>query len=390
VTARRRLEEQYRQAQKMEAVGQLASGIAHDFNNLLTVINGYADLLLQSLPPADSSQELLEEIRRAGERAAGLTRQLLAFGRRQVLAPRVLDLNAVAADTEAMLRRVIGEDVRLATVPGPGLWPVRADPGQVEQVLLNLAVNARDAMPTGGRLTIETRNVELDDEYALAHAGAHPGPHVLLAVSDTGCGMTDEVKARIFEPFFTTKGPGRGTGLGLATVYGIVTQSGGHLGVDSEAGAGTTFRVYLPRAEGPVGEPKAGSGAPAPRRGAETVLLVEDDPAVRALNRHVLAGCGYTVVEAGDGDEAWRAAVRHAGGPIHLLVTDVVMPGQGGRALAERLLERHPGLKVLYVSGYTDDAVVRHGVLREAMNFLQKPFTPTALAHRVREVLDRG
>ncbi len=301
----------------------------------------------------------------------------------------MLDLNAVVADTEKMLRRMIGEDVRLATAPGLGLWPVRADPGQVEQVLMNLAVNARDAMPTGGRLTIETRNVELDDEYARANPGARPGPHVLLAVSDTGCGMTDEVKARAFEPFFTTKGPGKGTGLGLATVYGIVAQSGGHVGIYSEAGARTTFKVYLPRAEGPVGGSKLKSGVLPPPRGAETVLLVEDDPGVRALSRHILAGCGYTVLEAGNGDEAAQAAVRHAG-PIHLLVTDVVMPGQGGREVAEQLLERHPGLKVLYVSGYTDDAVVRHGVLHEAVNFLQKPFTPTGLAHKVREVLDRG
>jgi PAS domain S-box-containing protein len=387
VTARRRLEEQYRQAQKMEAVGQLARGIAHDFNKLLTIINGYADLLLQSLPPADPSRELLAEIHRAGERSAGLTRQLLAFSRRQVIAPRVLDLHTVLADTEKMLRRMIGEDVRLTTAPGPGLWPVRADPGQVEQVLLNLAVNARDAMPTGGRLTIETRNVELDDEYARAHHGARAGPHVLLAVSDTGCGMTPEVKARIFEPFFTTKGPGKGTGLGLATVYGIVAQSGGHVGVYSEPGVGTTFKVYLPRAEGVAGGSKLRTGALAPPRGSETVLLVEDDPGVRAITRHVLAGCGYTVLEAGDGDEAVRAAGRHARS-IHLLVTDVVMPGQGGRAVAERLQEMRPGLKVLYVSGYTDDAVFRHGVLHEAVNFLQKPFTTMALALKVREVLD--
>jgi PAS domain S-box-containing protein len=389
VTARRRLEEQYRQAQKMEAIGQLAGGIAHDFNNLLTIINGYADLLLQSLPPADPSRELLVEIHRAGERSAGLTRQLLAFSRRQVLTPRVLDLNAVVADTEKMLRRVIGEDVRLATAPGIGLWPVRSDSGQVEQVLLNLAVNARDAMPTGGRLTIETRNVELDEGYAVAHPGARPGPHVLLAVSDTGCGMSDEVKARIFEPFFTTKGAGKGTGLGLATVHGIVTQSGGHVGVYSEVGVGTTFKVYLPRAEGLVARSKGRVGTPTPPRGTETVLLVEDDPGVRALSRHILAGCGYTVLEAGDGDEAERVASRHVG-PIHLLMTDVVMPGQGGQAVAKRLLEQHPNLKVLYVSGYTDDAVVRHGVLHDQVNFLQKPFTSAALAWRVREALDKG
>ena len=388
VTGRRRLEEQYRQAQKMEAVGQLASGIAHDFNNLLTVINGYSALLLQSILPDDPVRGEVAEIHRAGERAAGLTRQLLAFSRRQVLAPRVLDLNAVAADTERMLHRLIGEDIRLVTVPGPGLWMVSADPGQVEQVLLNLAVNARDAMPTGGRLTIETRNVELDDEHVRAHPGARPGPHVLLAISDTGSGMTDEVKARIFEPFFTTKALGRGTGLGLATVYGIVTQSGGHIAVDSEVGVGTTFNLYLPRVESSEAGPKV-AGALSARPGAETVLLVEDDPGVRALNRRILERCGYTVLEASDGDEAVRAAAGHAG-PIHLLLTDVVMPGDGGRVVAERLVELRPELKVLYASGYTDDAVVRHGILSETMNFLQKPFTPAALAHVVREVLDRG
>jgi len=388
VTVRRRLEEQYRQAQKMEAFGQLAGGIAHDFNNLLTIINGYSELVLGSLPLGDPNRELLAEVHKAGQRSAGLTRQLLAFSRQQVLALRVLDLNVVVGETASMLRRVIGEDVKLTTTTASGLWPVKADPGQVEQILLNLAVNARDAMPTGGKLTIETGNVVLDETYTASHPDARAGAHVLLAVSDTGCGMTAEVKARIFEPFFTTKGPGKGTGLGLATVYGIVKQSGGHVGVYSEPGVGTALKVYLPRAEGAVGGSKVKPGALATPRGTETVLLVEDDPNVRALSRHILAGCGYTVLEAGDGDEAARAAVRHVG-PIHLLVTDVVMPGQGGRAVAERLSERCPGLKVLYVSGYTDDAVVRHGVLHEAMNFLQKPFTPTALTHTVREVLDR-
>jgi two-component system cell cycle sensor histidine kinase/response regulator CckA len=387
VTGRRRLEEQFRQAQKMEAIGQLAGGVAHDFNNLLTIINGYSDLLLQSLSPGDPAGDLLAEIRRAGERSAGLTRQLLAFSRKQVLAPRVLDLNTVVADAEKMLRRVIGEDVRLATALEPGLGAVRADPGQLEQVLLNLAVNARDAMPTGGRLTIETRNVELDEDFAQVHPGVRPGPHVLLAVSDTGCGMTPEVKAHIFEPFFTTKGPGKGTGLGLATVFGIVHQSGGAVGVYTEVGVGTTFKVYLPQVGEAAGGPVARSGLRAPPRGVETVLLVEDEDGVRSLARHVLTGCGYTVLEAADGEEAVRVAGR-AAGPIHLLVTDVVMPGPGGREVAERVRDWHPGVRVLYVSGYTEDAVVRHGVLQDGVNFLQKPFSPLALAHKVREVLD--
>jgi CheY-like chemotaxis protein len=371
----------------MEAIGRLAGGVAHDFNNLLTIINGYSDLLLGRLSPDDPSRNLVSEIYRAGERSAGLTRQLLAFSRKQVLAPRTLDLNAVVADTTSLLQRVIGEDVRLAAAPGRGLWPVRADVGQIEQVLVNLAVNARDAMPAGGKLTIETRNVELDEEYAASHADARPGPYVLLAVSDTGHGMTPEVKARIFEPFFTTKEVGKGTGLGLATVYGIVKQSGGHVGVYSEIGLGTTFKVYLPRTEPDGGIVRGQSQLLAPPPGTETVLVVEDDASVRALTRHVLWQAGYTVLEAADGDEALRVGAGHAG-PIHLVVTDVVMPGRAGREVAEKLAERHPTVRVLFVSGYTDDAVVRHGVLHERMNFLQKPFTPAGLARKVREVLD--
>jgi two-component system, cell cycle sensor histidine kinase and response regulator CckA len=388
LTARLLLEEQFRQAQKMDAFGQLAGGVAHDFNNLLTIINGYSDLVLNRLPPGDPNREFLAEVHKAGERSAGLTRQLLAFSRQQVLAPRILDLNEVVGDTASMLRRVIGEDVKLSTTTANGLWPVKADPGQVEQILLNLAVNARDAMPTGGKLTIETGNVLLDETYTASHPDARPGPHVLLAVSDSGCGMSAAVRAKIFEPFFTTKGPGKGTGLGLATVYGIVKQSGGHIGVYSEVGVGTTFKVYLPRTV------QAGEGAKpqsilrSPPRGTETVLVVEDDAVVRGLIRQILQHAGYVVLEAATGDEALRVATGHKG-RIHLLVTDVVMPGLGGRAAAERLAERHQGLRVLFVSGYTDDAVVRHGVLHDKVNFLQKPFTPATLAWKVREVLDQ-
>ena len=388
LTARLLLEEQFRQAQKMEAFGQLAGGVAHDFNNLLTIINGYSDLLLGRLPPSDPSRMLVSEIHKAGERSAGLTRQLLAFSRQQVLAPRVLDLNVVVGDTASMLRRVIGEDVKLTTTTANGLWPVKADPGQIEQILLNLAVNARDAMPTGGKLTIETGNVVLDETYAASHPDASAGAHVLLAVSDSGCGMSTAVLAKIFEPFFTTKGPGKGTGLGLATVYGIVKQSGGHIGVYSELGVGTTFKVYLPRAEHEAGGPKSHPAIRMPPRGTETVLVVEDEEAVRTLTRQILQNAGYTVLEASSGVEALRVATGHPG-TVHLLVTDVVMPGLGGQAAAERLAERHPGLRVLFVSGYTDDAVVRHGVLHDQVNFLQKPFTPAALAWKVREVLDQ-
>ncbi|WP_439627104.1 PAS domain S-box protein [Gemmata sp.] len=386
VTARRQLEEQFRQAQKMEAIGQLAGGVAHDFNNLLTVINGYSEVLLDTLLPGDPAREMVEEIHGAGERSAGLTRQLLAFSRKQVLAPRVLSLNAVLTGAERILRRVIGEDVALATDLDPELGAVRADPGQLEQVVLNLAVNARDAMPTGGRLTIRTRNADLSADAARRHHGAQPGPHVVLSVGDTGGGMTPEVRARIFEPFFTTKGPGQGTGLGLATVFGIVQQSGGAIDVESAPGAGSTFRVYLPRVEGGNGATPR-SGVRKIPTGTETLLLVEDETAVRNFARQVLTGCGYAVLTAGDGDEAVRVAGEHRG-PIHLLVTDVVIPGGGGRVSAERVTARHPEARVLFMSGYTDDAVVRHGVLSQQANFLQKPFSPVALACKVREVLD--
>jgi two-component system, cell cycle sensor histidine kinase and response regulator CckA len=388
VTQRRLLQEQYRQVQKMEAFGQLAGGVAHDFNNLLTIINGYSEFLLQDLPTDDPSWELITEIHKAGERSAGLTRQMLAFSRKQVLAPRVLDLNAVVDNTASMLRRLLGEDVRLSLAPGLSLWSVRADPGQVEQILMNLAVNARDAMPTGGRLTVATANVELDEGYAQAHPDARPGPHTLLSVSDTGSGMSPEVRARIFEPFFTTKAPGKGTGLGLATVYGIVKQSGGHVELHSAVGVGTTFKVYLPAAAGPeTWAVQAKSAVRSTPRGTETVLVVEDEGAIRALMRHILAGYGYSVLEAARGDEAVRVVESHAG-PIHLLISDVVMPGIDGRVVAERVAARHPAVRVLFISGYMDDAVVRHGILQEEVNFLQKPFSPVALAHKVREVLD--
>jgi two-component system, cell cycle sensor histidine kinase and response regulator CckA len=389
VTEQRELEERYRQSQKMEAVGQLAGGVAHDFNNMLTVINGYSEVLLQCLPPDDPSREALEEIRRAGERSAELTRQLLAFSRQQILALRLIDLNAVVTNAEKMLRRMIGEDVELVAALDPALGAVRVDPGQVEQILLNLAVNARDAMPTGGQLTIETRNVELDEVYARLHPDARPGRHVLLAVSDTGTGMTEEVKSRLFEPFFTTKGPGKGTGLGLATVYGIVRQSGGHLGVYSELGFGTVIKVYLPWETAPARAAQSRSAQVSPPRGTETVLLVEDEDGVRELTRNVLAGCGYEVLAAATADEAVELAAGHQGA-IDLLLTDVVMPGRGGRSVADRVTELHPRTRVMFMSGYTDDAVVRHGVLREGMNFLQKPFSPLVLAHRVRDVLDQN
>jgi two-component system cell cycle sensor histidine kinase/response regulator CckA len=388
ITVQRRLEQQLRQAQKMEAIGQLAGGVAHDFNNLLTIIAGYAQILLDRLGADNHLRGHVTEIAKAADRAAWLTRQLLAFGRRQMLSLQVLDLNAVAANMDKMLRRLIGEDIDLVTVCGGGLGRVKADRGQVEQVILNLALNARDAMPRGGKLTLETANVVLDETYARTHMGVTPGRYVMLAVSDAGCGMDAETQAHIFEPFFTTKEQGKGTGLGLATVYGIVKQSGGHIWVYSELGRSTTFKIYLPRVDGETEEPAAREKEPmVTAQGSETILLVEDEAEVRSLVRGVLESKGYTVLEARDGARALQLAAQHQG-PIHLLLTDVVMPEMSGRELAERLETVHRGTKLLYMSGYTDNAIVHHGVLEPGTALLQKPFAPDALARKVREVLD--
>ena len=386
VTEQRRLQQQVLQSQKMEAVGRLAGGIAHDFNNLLTVITSYSDLLLEDLGKDDPKRDDVEQVRKAAEGAASLTRQLLAFSRQQVLAPRVVSLNAVVDSLQKILRRVIGEDVELATALAPDLGAVKADVGQLEQVLMNLTVNARDAMPTGGKLTIETANVEHDPAYARAREGAAVSRFVMLAVTDTGIGMDEATKARIFEPFFTTKEAGKGTGLGLATVYGIVNQSGGFIWVYSEPGNGTSFKIYLPRVDAPAEGMKAAGSVSVPR-GTETVLLVEDAAAVRAVAKQVLQRQGYTVLEAPHGEAALHLAQKHRG-PIHLLLTDVVMPVLSGRRLAEQLAPLRPDMKVLYASGYTDDSVVRHGILESGTAYLQKPFTPDSLARKVREALD--
>lgn len=388
LSERRRLEDQFREAQKMEALGRLAGGIAHDFNNLLSVILGYAEMRVEDLAPNEPLRADLEEIRSAAVRAADLTRQILAFSRRQVLEMRALNLNHSVAGTEKMLRRLLGADVELTTLPAAELWTVQADAGQIEQILMNLAVNARDAMPSGGKLTIETGNVELDSDYARLHHGTTPGEYVMLAVSDTGMGMDRATLTRIFEPFFTTKERGKGTGLGLATVFGIVKQSGGHIWVYSEPDNGTTFKVYFPRIAGEVMRAPSERPAPMSSRGTETVLLVEDDDQLRGLVGNILRRLGYVVFEASSGSEALLIAEQH-GVNIHLLLTDVILPRMGGRQLADRVMEMRPEIKVLFMSGYTDDTVLRHGVLDSGVSYLQKPITPRTLGLKVKEVLRR-
>jgi len=388
VTERHILELQFRQSQKMEAVGRLAGGIAHDFNNLLMVISGYSELLLEQAGDSSPLRAPAQEIANAAQRATALTRQLLAFSRKQMLAPKVVDLNAVVTENLKMLTRLIGEDIDLIMVPGSDLGAVKADPSQIEQVIMNLAVNARDAMPRGGKLTIETGNVTLDESYAQLHSPVKPGEYVMLAISDTGVGMNQEMQSHIFEPFFSTKGA-KGTGLGLSTVYGIVKQSEGHVWVYSEPGKGTTFKIYLPRlsAKEEAVSVQPAIAAPPPDRGSETVLLVEDEPTLRGLVRQSLKNQGYTVLEAADGASAEMIASNHQG-PIHLLLTDVIMPGMNGRELAQRISTERSGIKVLYMSGYTENAIGRNGTLEEGISLLQKPFTLPALKNKVREVLD--
>ena len=394
ITERKRTEQalrasqlQLQQSQKLEAVGQLAGGVAHDFNNLLTAIIGYSQLSLRRLDSEDPVARNINEIMKAAGRAASLTRQLLAFSRKQILEAKVLDLNLVVNDMSQMLRRLISEDVELSTIAATDLDKVKADCGQIEQIIMNLAVNARDAMPSGGKLTIETANVVLDDEYAQQNLPTEPGAYVMLSVSDTGVGMDQQTLSRIFEPFFTTKAIGKGTGLGLSTVYGIVKQSGGYIWASSELGRGTTFRVYLPRVDALTVKEKLRLVSPPAPRGSETILLVEDDEQVREIVRQILERQGYRTITAPNGEQALAVAHRHIG-RIHLTITDVVMPQMNGRELAERLAHSRPDMKILYMSGYTDDATMRLGLLDKQFQFIQKPFAADALASKVRDTLD--
>ncbi|HEX9374570.1 MAG TPA: PAS domain S-box protein, partial [Roseiflexaceae bacterium] len=391
ITERKRLEAQLLQSQKMESVGQLAGGIAHDFNNLLTAISGYAELIADALPASVDLHAEVQEIQKAAARATLLTRQLLTFARRQPMAARVIDLNEQIRDLGGLLRRLIGEHIALVAVAAPDLAPVWGDPGQIEQVIVNLALNARDAMPDGGTLTIETDNVDLDPRYARGHLDVPAGQYVMLAVNDTGMGMPPEVQSHIFEPFFTTKPPGEGTGLGLSTCYGIVKQHGGTIWIYSEVGVGTVVKIYLQRYEGGgAAAPAKSAGSAALPRGTETVLLVEDEEAVRALAARVLRSCGYRVLEAPDGAAALRVAEIHAPEVIHLLLTDVVMPQLGGPAVAAQIVTWYPHIRVLFMSGYPGHATIQHGYVDASANMIQKPFTPTTLAQAVRAVLERA
>ncbi len=386
ISERRRLQVQLQQAAKMEAVGRLAGGVAHDFNNLLNVIIGYSELMLERRNSGEFLERGAREIRKAADRAAGLTRQLLAFSRQQVLEPKVLDLHDIISEMKDLLLRMLGEDVELVVTPAEGLGRVRADPGQIGQVIMNLAANSRDAMPHGGRFMVETANVAVDEAFAAEHANMPPGSYVLLSVTDTGSGMTSEIRSHIFEPFFTTKEKGKGTGLGLATVYGIVKQSGGYIWVYSEPERGATFKVYLPRVDGLPERSQPAAAPAASCRGSETLLVVEDEEGVRILVRDYLRMNGYTVLEAGHGAEALRIACEHSG-EISLMITDVIMPGMNGRELAERMAILRPAMKVLYMSGYAETAVYRKGVLEPGAPFLQKPFGPPDLGRKVRDVL---
>lgn len=388
ITKQKSLEEQLLQSQKMEAVGRLAGGIAHDFNNLLTIIIGYSEILLGSSKIDADERSKVQELKKAGERAARLTRQLLAFSRKQVMAPKVMDLNILVENLRKMIERLIGEDIELVTIPFAPLGSVKADPGQVEQIIMNLVVNARDAMPDGGRLTIETANVKFDEKYARSHLPSLPGEYVMIAVSDTGTGMDPEIQKHIFEPFFTTKETGKGTGLGLATAYGIVKQSGGFIWVYSEQNVGTTFKVYFPRIQEQKELPLETRQEPEKLEGTETVLVAEDEVALRTLIRETLDRHGYTVLEAGDGKEALKISGRYEN-PIHLLIADVVMPHMSGRELARQVTALRPEAEVLYISGYTDEAIIHHGFIDPNMAFLQKPFSPHALAKKVRVILNQ-